>query len=440
MFNKPQETIVLSMGGSLIIPNGGVDTQFLKKLNTFIREQIKHNRRFLITIGGGKTARDYRDAGKSVIGKLTNEDLDWIGIHATRLNAHLVRTIFQDIAHPRIIENYDRRLTNWNEPIAIGAGWKPGWSTDYCAVLLARDYKASVIINLSNTDWVYDRDPNKFKDAKIIKKTTWDFFETLTGDTWIPGMNLPFDPIASKLAKKLGLTVITTNGSNFSNLKNILEGENFKGTVITPFMFDASFYDRDYFEGKKEGRTKYVEPFLRGFISYLVNWYRAIWIKLMLNPKNCLDAGCGTGGLVANLRKLGIEAFGIEVSEYALEAAPKDVKPYLTKASITDIPFEDNSYDLVFSFNVLEHIERSKLKKATEETIRVSRKWIVHKIYTIDNSLVRLVKGKQFAQVSVLSRSFWLNMFKEDETVAVMRRTFFRLPSFFETLFLLRKK
>jgi len=316
---KPAETIVISVGGSLIAPNGGIDVDFLKKFKLFISKQVKeHNRRFLLVIGGGKASRAYRDAAKNVIGSITSEDLDWIGIHTTRLNAHLFRTIFTDIAHPRIIENYEKRLRHWKEPVAIGAGWKPGWSTDYCATVLARDYRASVIINLSNIDYVYDKDPSKYKNAKKITKTTWDYFEKLVGKEWKPGINAPFDPVASQLAKKLGTMVIVANGKNFSNLNRILDGESFKGTVITNFTIDATFYDREYFEEQKgEYPLPLTYSVIGKFIQDVANFYRAFWIKVFINPKNCLDIGCGTGKLVYQLRRLGVEAYGIEISEYA---------------------------------------------------------------------------------------------------------------------------
>lgn len=439
--NKSAEIITLSLGGSLVVPNGGIDIEFLKKFNQFIRKQIKQGRRFIIVVGGGKTTRHYQAAGKAVVGKISKEDLDWIGIHVTRLNAHLLRTIFQDIAHPRIIENYDKKLKNWKEPIVIGAGWKPGWSTDYDAVILARDYRASVIINLSNIDWVYDKDPAKFKDAQPIKKTTWDYFENLVGDKWIPGINAPFDPVATQLAKKLGLTVIVANGKNFLNLEKILNGEEFKGTVITPFKIDASFYDRDYFEGKKgEYSFPYPQSFLKNFLQNLINLYRALSIKIFLNPRNCLDVGCGTGKLVYYLRKLGIDAYGIEISKYALEIASKEIKPYLRYGDIIKIPYKNNTFDLVVTFDVLEHIERSKLKKAVEETIRVSRKWILHKIYTTENHWIKFFHGKDFSHLSVFSSFFWKNIFQSIKNITLVKRSFFRLPSFLETKFLLRKK
>ena len=164
-----KETIVMSVGGSLIVPDGGVNISFLSKLNAFIRKNITKNRRFILVAGGGTTARNYISAGKGVIKKITNDDLDWLGVHSTRLNAHLLRTIFRDIAHPRIIDNYDRRLYNPSEPVIIAGGWKPGWSTDYCAVLLARDYGAHLMLNLSNIYYVYTKDPKKYADAVRIE-------------------------------------------------------------------------------------------------------------------------------------------------------------------------------------------------------------------------------------------------------------------------------
>ena len=225
--------IVVSVGGSLIVPNGGINTDFLTKLNKLIREEVAKGKRFLLVAGGGRIARHYRDAGKAVIGNVTDEDLDWLAIHTTRLNAHLLRTIFRDIANPRIIENYDHKLEDWQQPLAIGAGWKPGWSTDYDAVILARDYGANIIINMSNIDWVYDKDPGKHTDAKPLEKISWDEMEKLVGDRWSPGFNAPFDPIATKLAKKLKLTVVIANGNNLTNIQKIINKESFKGTVIS---------------------------------------------------------------------------------------------------------------------------------------------------------------------------------------------------------------
>ncbi len=227
------DRIIISVGGSLIVPNGGIDTAFLSKFNSFVREKLAQNksRQFFFVIGGGATARRYRDAGRDVVGhELPDDDLDWLGIHATRLNAHLVRTIFRDIAHPYIIEHYEiiRKVT---ESVVVASGWKPGWSTDYDAVLLCEDYNVKTVINMSNITQVYDKDPKKFPDAKPIDKITWPEYRALVGDEWTPGLNSPFDPVAAKHAEELGVKVVVL-GNDFENLDKYFSGETFLGTVI----------------------------------------------------------------------------------------------------------------------------------------------------------------------------------------------------------------
>ena len=228
------DKIVISVGGSLIVPNGGIDTKFLSELNSFIRKQLaeNNNRQFFLIAGGGSTARHYRDAGQEVIGHaLTRDDLDWIGIHASRLNAHLIRTIFRDIAHPYIIKHYEI-IRKVEEPLVIGSGWKPGWSTDYCAITTCEDYGIKEMINLSNIDQVYSQDPKESADARPLDKISWADFRKMVGDEWFPGMNAPFDPIASKKAEELGVKVVVMNGRNFENLEKYFKHEPFVGTTI----------------------------------------------------------------------------------------------------------------------------------------------------------------------------------------------------------------
>lgn len=229
-----KDKVVISLGGSLIVPNGGIDITFLKKFNDFIRKQLAHNhgRQFFIVAGGGATTRHYQEAAHNVIGhELVAEDLDWIGIHATRLNAHLVRTIFRDIAHPYILKHYEiiRKVT---EPLVVASGWKPGWSTDFCATMICEDYGVKTIINMSNIEMAYDSDPKTNPAAKPIKKITWKNFRKIVGDNWIPGMNAPFDPIASKKAEEVGLKIVILKGDNFENLEHYFAGRDFVGTTI----------------------------------------------------------------------------------------------------------------------------------------------------------------------------------------------------------------
>lgn len=441
LFDTQEPPIVISIGGSLLVTGDGINTKFLSQLNAFIRKYIKRGKRFFLVAGGGRTARHYRDAGKTVIGTMSDEDLDWLGIHATRLNAHLLRTIFEDIAHPRIIENYDKKLHNWDEPVVVGAGWKPGWSTDYDAVVLAKDYGANLIINLSNIDWVYDKDPRTNKDAKAIEKLTWGELEKIVGTEWSPGINAPFDPIAAQLARKLRLTVIVANGENFRNLERIIEGDSFKGTVIMPYKINASFYDREYYMGDKAGyRFAQKSSLIGKFLTWIANYYRAFLIRMFLKPKNCLDVGCGTGQLVKTLRTFGIDAYGVEISEHALALADKSVRPFLKEGDIVKLPFEKDKFDLVLTFDVLEHVERGKIKKAIDETIRVSTKYVMHKIYTKENLWIKWLYSKDYSHLSIFTAKFWRRKFLEHPDAMLQRNSIFHLPSFMESIFLLKKK
>ncbi len=227
MHNPPT---IISLGGSLIVPNGGIDHIFLKRFKDLIISEVKKGKRFIIVAGGGAICRHYQEAAQKV-GPLTREDVDWLGIHVTHLNGHLLRTIFRDYAYLKVVTHSDS-VEDFKESIMVAAGWKPGHSTDYDSVLYAKLYKADTVINLSNIPYVFDSDPNKNGDAKPLKKIEWGDFRKLVGDTWDPGANHPFDPIASKEAEKLGLKVVVMDGRNLENFKNFLEEKDFEGTII----------------------------------------------------------------------------------------------------------------------------------------------------------------------------------------------------------------
>lgn len=226
-----REYVVVSVGGSLIVPDG-IDTEFLKKLYAVVEKHIARGVGFYIVAGGGKLSRRYQEAAKNVLGSLVDEDADWLGIHATRLNAHLLRTLFAPHAQDRIVKN-PTRAVNTKYPVIIGSGWKPGWSTDYCAVLAAKRIGAKKLVNLSNIDAVYTADPRTNPDATKIERSTWKEFRKLLPEKWDPGLSSPFDPVAAKEADVLHLEVAIMNGATLDEFENYIEGKAFKGTVIS---------------------------------------------------------------------------------------------------------------------------------------------------------------------------------------------------------------
>lgn len=235
MTQNKNKTFVISLGGSLIVPSFGIDVDYLKSLNLFIRNKVKEGKKFIIICGGGKTCREYQEAAKDLLGKsITPRQLDWLGIYVLRANAQLVLTLFSDLAFPEVVNNFEATPEKINEyDLVIGGAESPGFSTDFDSVLAAQSCGSKYLINLSNVDYIYDKDPKVYTDAVPLKKLTWSKVLSMFDATWQPGMNRPFDPVAAKKAQALNLKVVVANGRNFKNLDNIIDGKNYIGTTIS---------------------------------------------------------------------------------------------------------------------------------------------------------------------------------------------------------------
>jgi uridylate kinase len=250
---------VISLGGSLIAPAGGagnrpgkgvrgrakkgiaappperVDVSFLSGYRSVIERYLgsDHARKLIMVTGGGSLAREYQRAFTGVVGSSANDDLDWIGISATRVNGELVRRLFRQwcveevVADPTAVSVFPGR-------VMVAAGWKPGFSTDYDAVVLAQRFQADSVVNLSDIAMVYSDDPRKNPSAKPLERLSWAEFRGIIGGEWVPGKKSPFDPIAARLAEESHIRVIVAQGRDFGNLEAILEGKSFTGTTIGP--------------------------------------------------------------------------------------------------------------------------------------------------------------------------------------------------------------
>lgn len=127
----------------------------------------------------------------------------------------------------------------------------------------------------------------------------------------------------------------------------------------------GSFYFEHYLT--EEGRIRYErkESWQRLFAMV------ADRIITDLEPRSVLDAGCAMGLLVESLRDRGVEAYGIDISEYAIERVREDVRPFCRVASVTqDL---DRDYDLIVCVEVLEHLEPADAELAVDNFCRHSR-------------------------------------------------------------------
>jgi SAM-dependent methyltransferase len=135
-------------------------------------------------------------------------------------------------------------------------------------------------------------------------------------------------------------------------------------------MRDAGYYDETYFDG--HGKSNYAcytvssSPFA----------LHADAVAAMLHAARLtgpvLDVGCAKGYLVYLLRQRGIEAYGVDWSEYAIAHANPDVRPYLRRASALELPFGDREFALAVTFDVLEHLDAAGAERALVECARVS--------------------------------------------------------------------
>lgn len=225
-------TKVLSLGGSIVAPDAP-DAAFVKDFTAVARRWLDADpaRRLIIVVGGGGPARAWQKAYRDAAAEPDPDAQDWIGIMATRLNAQLVRSLFLDLCPHEVVTD-PTAVSVFGGRVLVAAGWKPGFSTDFDAVVLAERFQAEVVVNLSNIAKVYTADPRVDAGARPIDTISWKDFRAMVGDEWVPGKNVPFDPIASRRAEELGLRVVCAAGRELANLEAILDGKPFVGTTI----------------------------------------------------------------------------------------------------------------------------------------------------------------------------------------------------------------
>jgi uridylate kinase len=225
-FNK---IIIISLGGSVVAPDG-VNSRFIGGFVRLIARCAKYRKKFVVVVGGGRTCRGYQAAAKSAA-PISSDDLDWIGIYATRLNATLVRAAFGKRAAPALVEN-PGKVRKLAHPVTVGGGWKPGWSTDFVTAVLAKNLGVKEIVNVGKPQFVYDKNPDAHKDAKPYFEVSWKKYRAQMPKNWKPGFSAPVDPVAAKFCEKNKMTMFVV-GADVKNLVRLLNGREFEGTIIS---------------------------------------------------------------------------------------------------------------------------------------------------------------------------------------------------------------
>jgi SAM-dependent methyltransferase len=132
-------------------------------------------------------------------------------------------------------------------------------------------------------------------------------------------------------------------------------------------QFGEEFFDGDRKHGY--GGFNYHLRFWQPVIPTLQSHFN------LSAKSSVLDVGCGKGFMMHDLAELipGILVTGIDISEYAIENAIEDMKPHVQIANTKELPFEDNSFDVVISINTVHNLEENECGQALQEIERVSR-------------------------------------------------------------------
>lgn len=221
------KTIVLSIGGSVILSENA-DTSFFKKLVKLLKKLSKKYKLYLV-IGGGKTSRTYIKLGRAL--NLKEKKLDELGIEITRINAKLL-TYLIETSNKNIPFTTDE-AKKINKPIVIMGGTTPGHSTDMVGAELAEKTQADRLIMATNVDGIYDKDPNKYKDAKQLKEVTIKDLIEKYGTKWkAAGSNLVIDGPALKIIDRAKTPTFVVNGKRLDQLEKAITNQSFNGTTI----------------------------------------------------------------------------------------------------------------------------------------------------------------------------------------------------------------
>jgi uridylate kinase len=187
---------------------------------------------FLYVVGGGRVARDYIEAARKY--GIDNRGQDMLGIAATRLNALLVELALKKAGIEVIfIENIKdtRRLEQYQ--VIVTGGTEPGHTTDIVAVQYAAMFGCNWMINITQVGGVYDEDPTKHPDAKLVYAIKGSEIVERWGTSHQPGMNLPIEPRAVEVARRHGISICII-GPDIRDLEDAILNRRCKGTLVIP--------------------------------------------------------------------------------------------------------------------------------------------------------------------------------------------------------------
>ncbi len=221
----------LSIGGSILSRESGINVEYAKRLSSLIGKKIKGTK-FILVVGGGYSSRLYISSTRSIINN--NSLLDQIGIAFTRVNALILQDLLSEFnVYPNIVTTIEELKSGIaSSDIVVLGGLIPGITTDSVAMLACELTGCRKMINISSESYVYDR-PIRDRGAKRMKNLNHQQLVDIANkcDDRSAGSNFILDFFAAKIAKRSNIEICFVNDDT-KELEKALDGRSHNGSVV----------------------------------------------------------------------------------------------------------------------------------------------------------------------------------------------------------------
>jgi len=228
---KLEKRILIKFSGEALAGEDGfgINTKILQYLANEIKEVILAGFEVAVVIGGGNFIRGVSAAKDGIIKRTSG---DYMGMLATVINAVAMQEALEndglkvrvqsaikmeEIAENFIVRRAIRHLEKGRVVIFAAGTGNPFFTTDTAGVLRASEIGAKTIIKATKVNGIYDKDPNKYSDAKLLKEISYE--EALRENIKV------MDDTAIALARENNLPIIVCNMFEKGNLLKILKND-----------------------------------------------------------------------------------------------------------------------------------------------------------------------------------------------------------------------
>lgn len=211
--------LVLKIGGSLLFDKRRrLYTRRFGQYSQIIKALVREGHKLAVVVGGGALAKSLIRRGSQL--NASREALDWLGIASTWVCAQLMISALGDLACPTPMFTEEQVLEKIRgDRLLVVGGLQPGQSTNAVATRLAEITGSKILVNATDVDGVYDRDPDKYPQAKRFDTITVPQLRQIVSSlSDKPGTYPLFDRSALDIVERSGIEVWFIDGTNPDNI------------------------------------------------------------------------------------------------------------------------------------------------------------------------------------------------------------------------------